>query len=94
MKQLIYAKFCEYSPTGISYLIHDEYMREHLDSSGEYTFVTEIDVPEIDNSEVVKMGVKSIDESIAKINAESHREIEALKAKKEQLLALTHDSGE
>jgi|TARA_R110000744_G_scaffold220399_2_gene339220 hypothetical protein len=92
MKLIIYAKFCDYSQSGITYVTFDESMREYLDSNGEHTFVTELDVPEIDNSEVVKMGVKSIDESIAKINAEAHRDIETLKAKKEQLLALTHDN--
>jgi hypothetical protein len=93
MKLIIYAKFCEYSPSGFTYVTFDESMREYLDSDEECRFVAELDVPEIDNKEIVKMGVKSIDESISKINAESYREIETLKAKKEQLLALTHDSG-
>ena len=94
MKLIIYAKFCDCSRTGITYVTFGEDMREYLDADEEHRFVAEIEVSELDNKEVVKMGVKSIDEQISNINAKTHREVEMLKAKKEQLLALTHDNGD
>ena len=94
MKQLVYARFSAAEKSGISYSLFNESMREYLEGDESRTFVMEIDLPDVPKEEVVKMGVKSIDEDIAKINAESHRGIERLKAKKEQLLALTHDSVE
>jgi hypothetical protein len=51
-----------------------------------YRFIKEIDLPEVDKNDVVKMGVDVFDRQIAEKQVEMNKIIE----KKQQLLALTH----
>ena len=87
-KQIIYAKFCEYTANGVSYSIFDENMREYMDKEPNRKFVCEIEIPLVDRSEVVHTGISAIDTEIAR----HAKTIADLTAKKQQLLCLEHTS--
>lgn len=92
MKKLIYATFSECSADGIQYVLHDETMKEYLETKDEYTFIMEIELPETGKEEITKMGVAAIDNKIKDANAKCVQDIKMLNEKKEQLLALTHNA--
>jgi hypothetical protein len=90
VNKLIYVSFSEYSTSGISYHVFDEHMREHMDSQkDEYNLLCEVVMPEVDKESIMNLGVAQIDRDLAEL----HMQVEAKKAKKQQLLAIEHKEG-
>ena len=94
IKKLIYSKFCSHSRNGVSHLIFDLDMKDHMKASPEFTLIMEVELPMPSSEEIVESGVASIDAEISEINAVTYKKIERLKEKKQQLLAITYDNGD
>lgn len=86
IKQCLIARFSEYCESGVSYSICDEHMKEYYIESGEVKYICDLEIPEIDRSEVVDMGVAKIDKEIVDLQVQ----ITQKEAKKKQLLAIEH----
>jgi len=54
----------------------------------------EVDFPELSNEVIVNKQIAILDKQITKIQAEAEASITQLKARKQELLAITHDTGE
>ena len=83
----VYWYFSEYEERGYSYIIGKNPPSERDEGDG-WTFVQEIELPEVDRELVVNNGVKKIDDEII----DKKLEIKNLEDKKQQLLALDFQS--
>ena len=88
--KLVYVKFCPFSENGISHCLFDLDMREHLADHSEYQFLCEIVLPVMARPDIEALATAKFDREIA----EHVVSIEAIKIKKQQLLALDHDGGD
>lgn len=97
MKMHLYVSFNEYSTDGINYLVFSQELHERQidlqkDSSQElhYKHLCEIEVPRIDKSFVLELGLKHVDREIGDLQ----RKITGYQEKKQELLALDFKAPE
>lgn len=89
-KYNIYWFFSEYSPGGISFDLAPVDDCKWNDESDRYTYVAEVELPEINPKDVQDKAVMSVDAEIDK----KHRELSKLQDKKQQLLAIEFKGDE
>ena len=70
----------------LSYYLENDYVQ--------LSEIVEIDFPELNNDSVIKTQVAVLDKQITKVMADSEVQINKLKARKQELLAITHNKVE
>jgi hypothetical protein len=90
MKAHIFYKFSEYMDDGVSYHCIKDEDKDLFSSISEYTYLRDVDLPEVDKDKIIQSGVAEIDKNIAALQLKINQQVE----KKQQLLAITHDKGE
>jgi len=89
-KYKAYWTFCQYSSSGVRVNVEDLDHSEWCDKNDKYTFIAEIELPEIDQKSVQEKAVADIDDQILNKNME----LDKLRDKKQQLLALEYKENE
>jgi hypothetical protein len=90
MKAHIFTSFCEYEKNGVYYTVVKEEDLKLFSSMHKYKYLCDIELPDVDSSEIIQSGVAQIDSNIAALQLKINQQVE----KKQQLLAITHDKGE
>ena len=90
IKQIVIARFCEGSESGVSYMLTGADMKEYYLDSPDYKYVCDIEFEDLNRDEIVGMGVAALDKEIISLQVQ----ITNKEAKKKQLLAIEHVAQE
>ena len=89
-KKVVLMRNMEYNFESVVFASKGNDLSYYGDEYVQLSEILEIDFPELDKEESIKKQVAVLDKQITKVMADSEVQITKLKARKQELLAITH----